>query len=91
MIDTEKYMGKDIIGFYYCDIDQSNLRASNLPKIYAKKTEIENDWGHEEVLENYLISNVMIELLKRHKCKVIIKKGFYFTEKKRVVICLISY
>jgi len=83
MIDTEKYMGADVIGFYYCDIDQSNLRASNLPKIYAKKTEIENDWGHEEVLENYLISNVMIELLKRHKCKVVIKNGFYFTEKKK--------
>jgi hypothetical protein len=83
MLDTDKYMGSDVIGFYYCDIDQSNLRASNLPKIYAKKTDIENDWGHEEVLENYLISNVMIELLKRHKCKVVIKKGFYFTEKKK--------
>ena len=83
MVDTDKYMGKDIIGFYYCDIDQSNLKASNLPKIYAKKTAIENDWGHDEILENYLISNVMIELLKRHNCKVVIKKGFYFTEKKK--------
>jgi hypothetical protein len=83
MVDTDKYMGKDVIGFYYCDIDQSNLRGKNLPKIYAKKTAIENDWGHEEVLENYLISNVMIELLLRHECKVVIKNGFYFTEKKK--------
>ena len=83
MVDTDKYMGEDVIGFYYCDIDQSNLRAKNLPKIYAKKTAIENDWGHEEVLENYLISNVMIELLLRHGCKVVIKNGFYFTEKKK--------
>lgn len=83
MVETDKYMGADTIGFYYCDIDQSNLRASNLPKIYAKKTEIENDWGHEEVLENYLISNVMIELLKKFNCGVVIKKGFYFTEQKK--------
>jgi hypothetical protein len=83
MINTDKYMGPDTIGFYYCDIDQSNLRASNLPKIYARKTAIENDWGHEVVLENYLISNVMIELLKKYNCGVVIKNGFYFTEKKK--------
>ena len=80
IIETEEYQ-EDKIGFYYCDIDQSNLRGSNLPKIYAKKTKIENNWEHEEVLENYLISNVMIELLLKFKCKVVIKKGFYFTEK----------
>jgi len=83
MVDTDKYMGDDVIGFYYCDIDQSNLRAMNLPKIYAKKTATENDWGHEEVLENYLISNVIIKLLKKFNCGVVIKNGFYFTEKKK--------
>jgi hypothetical protein len=83
MINTEKYMGADVIGFYYCDIDQSNLKAMNLPKIYAKKTELENKWDHDEVLEDYLISNVMIELLKKHNCGVVIKNGFYFTEKKK--------
>lgn len=83
MIETDKYMGGDVIGFYYCDIDQSNLRGNNLPKIYAKKSEIENNWGHEEVLENYLISNVMIELLLKYGCGVVIKNGFYFTEKKK--------
>jgi hypothetical protein len=51
---TDVYV-EDKIGFYYCDIDQSNLRGMNLPKIYAKKSKIENDWGHEEVLYDYLI------------------------------------
>jgi len=82
-LNTDVYMGPDVIGFYYCDIDQSNLRAKNLPKIYAKKSKIENDWGHEEVLENYLISNVMIELLLKYECKVVIKNGFYFTDRKK--------
>jgi hypothetical protein len=79
---TDIYV-EDKIGFYYCDVDQSNLRNMNLPKIYAKKTKIENDWGHEEVLEDYLISNVMIDLLKKYGCKVVIKKGFYFTDKMK--------
>lgn len=82
-VDTDTYMGDDTIGFYYCDIDQSNLRASNLPKIYAKKSKIENDWGHEEVLENYLISNVMIRLLRKFNCTVVVKNGFYFTDKMK--------
>lgn len=83
VVDTKKYMGDDVIGFYYCDIDQRNLKPNNLPKIYAKKTAIENNWGTEEVLENYLISNVMIALLKEYGCKVVIKNGFYFTDKKK--------
>jgi len=83
LVEVEEYKGADVIGFYYCDIDQSNLRARNLPKIYARKTKIENDWGHEEVLENYLISNVMIELLRKYECGVVIRNGFIFTEKKK--------
>jgi len=81
-IYTDVYV-PDKIGFYYCDIDQSKLRSMNLPKIYAKKTKVENDWGHEEVLENYLISNVMIELLKKFNCGVVIKSGFYFKDKMK--------
>lgn len=83
VVDTNKYMGADVIGFYYCDIDQRNLKSLNLPKIYCKKSEIENNWDHNEVLENYLISNVMIELLKKFNCGVVIKNGFYFTEKMK--------
>lgn len=83
LITTDEYMGDDVLGFYYCDIDQSNLKAMNLPKIYARKTDIENDWDYDGVLENYLISNVIIGLLKKFNCKVVIKNGFYFTEKKK--------
>jgi len=82
-VNTDTYMGDDTIGFYYCDIDQSNLRANNLPKIYAKKSKIENHWGHEEVLNNYLISNVMIRLLRKFGAKVVIRNGFYFTDKMK--------
>jgi hypothetical protein len=78
--ETERYMGDDTIGFYYCDIDQSNLGPNNLPLIYPKKSETENSWDHTEVLKDYLISNVIITLLKRHGCSVVIKKGFYFTK-----------
>ena len=78
--DTDEYMGDDVIGFYYCDIDQSNLKINNLPLIYPKKTEIENDWNTEEILENYLISNVMIRLLRKNGCRVEIKSGFYWEQ-----------
>ena len=83
LVNTQEYMGDDVLGFYYCDIDQSNLKAMNLTKIYARKTEIENDWGYDGVLENYLVSNVIIGLLKKFNCGVVIKNGFYFTEKKK--------
>jgi hypothetical protein len=83
IVDTDEYQGDDTIGFYYCDIDQSNLAANNLPNIYAKKSAIENDWSTKEILDDYLISNVTIGLLKKFGCKVDIKSGFYFTEKKK--------
>jgi len=83
LVEVDKYMGDDVIGFYYCDIDQRNLKGMNLPNIYAKKSEIENDWSYTGVLENYLISNVMIGLLLKYKCKVVIKSGFIFPDKKK--------
>ena len=79
--ETDEYQGDDVIGFYYCDIDQSNLKAADLPKIYALKTDIENDWGHEQILQDYLISNVMIRLLRKYGCKVTVKAGFYWENK----------
>jgi hypothetical protein len=81
--EVDDYRGDDELGFYYCDIDQSNLRENNLPKIYAFKTEIENNWGHEQVLQDYLISNVMIGLLRKYGCDVVVKKGFIFDSKER--------
>jgi len=82
IIKTKKYK-KDKIGFYYCDIDQSNLKKCNLPNIYAEKLKSENKWDSENELEDYLISNVMIELLLKYGCKVIIKNGFYFTNEMK--------
>ena len=83
IVEVTEYKGDDVIGFYYCDIDQSCLKEKNLPNIYAKKSEIENDWGYDGVLENYLISNVMIGLLRKFGCNVVIKKGFTFPDKKK--------
>lgn len=85
IIDVECYQGDERLGFYYCDIDQSNLRKANKPKIYARKTEIENDWNFSDdtVLDNYLISNVIIGLLLKHGCKVTIRNGFVFQNKAK--------
>jgi len=81
--DVETYMGDDKLGFYYCDIDQSELKKKNLPNIYAYKTGVENIWNYEGLIENYLLSNIMIGLLLKFGCKVNIKNGFVFTEKKK--------
>lgn len=78
--DTDKLVD-DKIGFYWCDIDQSNLKGRNLPNIYPRKTETENEWDYDGMLFNYCISSVMIKLLRKYGCEVIIHKGFYFTEK----------
>lgn len=83
LVEVSEYQGDDVLGFYYCDIDQSNLRASNLPNIYAKKSDMENDWSYTGLLENYLISNVMVGLLLKYGCSVVIKSGFVFKDKKK--------
>ena len=83
LIEVDAYKGDDELGFYYCDIDQRCLKGKNLPNIYAKKNAIENDWGYDGVLENYLISNVMIGLLRKFGCKVTIRNGFIFPQKKK--------
>ena len=83
VIEVDEYKGDDEIGFYYCDIDQSNLKKANLPNIYAFKTEVENNWAYEGELKDYLISNVMIGLLKKYGCKVVIKNGFIFPNKMK--------
>lgn len=80
---VDSYRGAETIGFYYCDIDQSCLKDKNLPNIYAYKTEISNEWDYEGVIGNYLLSNVMIELLLKYGCKVDIRNGFIFSDKKK--------
>lgn len=81
--EVKKYQGDDVIGFYYCDIDQSNLSKSDLPNIYAEKLPLENKWDSKNELKDYLISNVMIGLLKKFNCKVVIKNGFIFEDKMK--------
>ena len=63
IIETENYKGDDTLGFYYCDIDQSNLRINNKPNIYAFKTKEENNWDYKGILENYFINNIDIGIL----------------------------
>lgn len=84
--EVDEYQGHDVMGFYYCDIDQRALKEHNLPNIYAEKTETENKWDSQEILKDYLITNVTIKLLKKYEnigvvCDI--KKGFVFTEKMR--------
>lgn len=81
--DVDEYQGDDVIGFYYCDFNQSNLRKMNLPNIYANKTGIENNWDYDGEIKNYLLSNVMIGLMKKYNVDIKIKNGFIFTEKKK--------
>ena len=81
--DVNEYAGDEVLGFYYCDIDQSILKKKNLPNIYAYKTGIENIWNYEGVIENYLLSNIMIGLLRKYNCDITIRNGFVFTEKKK--------
>ncbi len=83
LVETDTYKGDDEIGFYYCDIDQRNLKKNNLPNIYAEKTGIENIWNSDKIIENYLISNVMIGLLRKFGCSVVIRNGFTFTKKMK--------
>lgn len=78
--ETETYI-EDKIGFYYCDIDQSNLFKNNLPLIYPQKTKSENKYDSKKILKDYFINNVDIQQLKKYGCKVEIKNGIYFTEK----------
>lgn len=81
--EVKKYQGDDVIGFYYCDIDQTNLKKANLPNIYAEKLPLENKWDSSNELKDYLISNVMIGLLKKYGCEVVIKNGFVFEDKMK--------
>lgn len=79
IVEVKKY-DKKRIGFYRCDIDQTSLRARNLPLIHPRKTETENQWDFDGILYDYTISNVMIELLRQHGCPVKVHDGFVFTK-----------
>ena len=82
------------LAFYYCSFEQSLFKKNNLPNIYPKKefqikkktgeetkTCLKNDWCYQGKLENYFISNVMIQLLKDNDIDVKIHKGIVFQKK----------
>ena len=82
------------MGWYYCDIDQSNLAEKNLPLIIAEKVFVKkadgsdgplegNNWATTKVLKDYFISTVQIAQLKKYGCDVTVKKGIYFSDKVR--------
>lgn len=85
IVEINRYedMPNGKIGFFYCDIDQSELKNKNLPLIICEKTKISNEWGSKKELKGYFISSIMIKLLKKHisKDKLKIYNGIYFTEK----------
>ena len=93
IIETQTF-NEDKIGFYYCDIDQSALKAKNLPNIVARKEYtlkkngeegalIGNNWACDEIIKDNLINSVTIQHLIDNGCDVKIKSGFYFTDKAR--------
>lgn len=93
IVETDTFR-TDKIGFYYCDIDQSILKKNNLPNIVARKEYaikkngeegalIGNDWDYDGVLHDYCINSVTIQHLRDNGCDVVVKSGFYFTDKAR--------
>jgi len=75
-VDNYKKKPKDLIGYFYCDIDQTPLTV----KIMAGKTKEGNNW-EENNFNNVFISSIMIDYLIKCKAKVNIKNGIYYTEK----------
>lgn len=79
IIESDTYEPeKNLLGFFYCDVDQSNLNA----KICAKKTKDGNDWT-ANTLNNVFISSVMIDYLKEVGAQVVVKNGIYFSKRVR--------
>lgn len=75
-IDSFEELPKDKIGFFYCDIDQSNMSVTMIPN----KTKIGNDW-EAKIITNSFESSVMIKYLRKCGANVVTRNGIYFTEK----------
>tara|TARA_R110002110_G_scaffold5358_1_gene27731 strand:- start:172 stop:2847 length:2676 start_codon:yes stop_codon:yes gene_type:complete len=85
--DKKTTPNKNHIGFFWVNVNQSNLIKNNLPLIYAKKIYdkrgnlLKNDWKNGK-LENVFLSSVIIDALIKYGCDVefINKKGIYFND-----------
>jgi len=84
------------LAWYEVSFNQKVLKEKNLPNIFAKKEFqylktkkeytnvcLKNDWNYQGTLENYFISNVMIQLLLDNGVDVKIGKGFVFNKKMK--------
>jgi hypothetical protein len=63
IIWEQEFAGFEKFGFYWVSFSQEALRAKNLPNIFPLKTETENDWAFEGMIENVLLSTTTIKLL----------------------------
>ncbi len=71
-----------LIGWFYVNIDQSNLWNNNKPNLYPLKKEFENCWDTREILKEYFISTIDINKLIEYGCIVDFcdRDGLYFTK-----------
>ena len=91
-LNNQQYRESEIwdkIGFYKCDVDQTNLQELNKVAIYPlkKRNEAgmvqENLWDLDDCGEMYnvCLSSVTIKQMIDADCKVCIKYGYYFEGK----------
>ena len=82
IIDTDKFI-IDKIGYYYCDVDQSNLKGDKkiqCEKVFKSDVLEKNNWCTKNILNDYFLNTERINKLISLGCKVTIKNGFYFSE-----------
>lgn len=84
IIPSDYNESSNLLGFFYCDIDQRNLprnKRIQAEKIWDQRGNlIENCWYSDNILKNYLIPTERIKFLEANGCTVTKKSGFYFTE-----------
>ena len=78
IIKSEEY-DENLFGYYWCDIDQSNLPPEK--KFLCEKTCTQNIWNTKNILVDYFINTEKIKYLKKLGCNVTIRDGIKFTEK----------
>ena len=78
IIESDDYNKKpsNLIGFYYCDIDQTNIKVN----IHALKEKNGNNWD-AKIINNVLLSTPMIEYIKKIGGSVKTYNGYYFSDK----------
>ena len=80
VVDSDIFV-PDKLGFYYCDVSQSNLWDNKCNNIIPFTEVRGRSWNHRKILFNIaLCSKDILELLE-YGCSVKIRSGFYFTHK----------